>query len=230
MGIMSSEMEDTVPDMIGTELECLVRVDKHLWERKVLRVKEDNLSFLNVDSFCEETTVQPDCCLSAKSISEKRLVISACPKNKGVRKLMNFDIEFESKANVQNLVNFMNKSNYIPAKRKKILVIINPASGKGKAPKIWKQIAEITASTEIEFEVVLTKRAGHAKDMLQQLDVHQYGGVVTVSGDGGLWEITNGLYLREDWNDIRGNFPLGLVPGGSGHAMHCSLLYHQKEL
>merc|ERR1712142_1207152 len=123
----------------------------------------------------------------------------------------------------------MKKSSYIPAKRKKILVLINPASGKGKASKIWTEVASMTADTDTEFEVQLTKRAGHSKEILHDLDLDQYGGVVTVSRDGGLYDIINGLYSRQDWKEVHDKFPIGLVPGGSGHAMHCSLLFHQKE-
>ena len=41
----------------------------------------------------------------------------------------------------------------------------------------------------------------------------KYDGVVSVSGDGGLHEIINGLFRRKEAMD---SLPIGNVPGGSG--------------
>jgi len=211
------------------ELVCLTKVNGERWERNILSLRPGNLSFLNADSFCLEWSIQPDCFLSIKIGSDQTVLITACPTRDTVRKLTEFEIELDSLEHVQKLKEFLENGNFVPATRKKLLVIINPASGKGKAPKIWKKIAKMIESTDNEFEVVLTEKAGHAKEIAKNLAVDEYGGVVTVSGDGGLWEITNGLYARSDWPEVCSRVPLGLVPGGSGHAMHCSLLFHQKE-
>jgi len=211
------------------ELGCLVKVNGEKWERKVLRFGNGSIEFLNGESFSLELIVMPDSCLSFTKISELVVVITACPKEDGTRKLTIFEVQFYRQDHLRKLLDFMVNENFAPIVRKKILVLINPASGKGKAPQIWKQIAEMTAGTGIDFEVLLTKRAGHAKEIVQNMDVEPYDGVVTVSGDGGLWEITNGLYARKDWPNVCTTLPVGIVPGGSGHAMHCSLLFHQKE-
>ena len=100
------------------------------------------------------------------------------------------------------------------------------------------------AGVERDFEIVITERAGQAMEMTRDLDIarsvwcpasslqfwlSRYAGVVTVSGDGGLYEVINGLYLRPDWPGVRELIRVGIVPGGSGHAVHCSLLHHQRE-
>jgi len=114
-------------------------------------------------------------------------------------------------------------------REKKFLVLINPVSGKGKAKDIWGQVYEMLSGVERDFEIVITERAGQAMEMTRDLDISRYAGVVTVSGDGGLYEVINGLYLRPDWPGVNENIRVGIVPGGSGHAVHCSLLHHQKE-
>ena len=40
--------------------------------------------------------------------------------------------------------------------------------------------------------------------------------MVTVSGDGGLFEVINGLYSRVDWPSVSDTIRVGIVPGGSG--------------
>ena len=221
--------DDTVPDILDKEEECLVKVNNNLWERKILCVKKDQIVLMNTDTMCVEISIHPSCCLGVKISTENLVTISACPRLKGDRKFLTTDIEFGNHTVAPSLVDFMKNYSYIPAKRKKVLVLINPASGKGRATKIWDKVSAMTANTGTEFEVFLTQRAGHAKEILHDLDLDQYGGVVTVSGDGGLYDITNGLFSRPDWKEVHDKFPIGLVPGGSGHAMHCSLLFHQQE-
>ena len=48
--------------------------------------------------------------------------------------------------------------------------------------------------------------------MAETLDVSNYSGIVTISGDGLLNEIYNGLYSRDDWDSVA-PVPMGLVPG-----------------
>ena len=45
----------------------------------------------------------------------------------------------------------------------------------------------------------------------------KYDGVVSVSGDGGLHEIINGLFKR---NEAMDSIRIGNVPGGSGRLRH----------
>lgn len=49
------------------------------------------------------------------------------------------------------------------------------------------------------MKVVMTERAGHAYDIVHsELTPGEYDGIVTVSGDGLIHEVVNGLYRRED--------------------------------
>ena len=52
-----------------------------------------------------------------------------------------------------------------------------------------------------------------------------YDGVVTVSGDGGLHELLNGLYSRRgrEGDQVMARTQLGIVPGGSGESGSCQL-------
>ncbi|XP_023215199.1 ceramide kinase-like [Centruroides sculpturatus] len=82
----------------------------------------------------------------------------------------------------------------------------------------------------IVAHVIVTQRANHAKDMLQELDLKQFDGIICVGGDGMFSELLNGLILRiqrEEDLDINDPFtflkrptiPLGVIPAGSTDAV-----------
>ncbi len=67
--------------------------------------------------------------------------------------------------------------------------IFNPAV----CPKdlfITDDIQSILYHRGVEYETVRTERAGHAHKFIQTVDPRQYSGVVTVSGDGLVHEVT----------------------------------------
>ncbi|XP_071518897.1 sphingosine kinase 1-like [Panulirus ornatus] len=112
---------------------------------------------------------------------------------------------------------------------KKLLVFVNPKSGPGKAHQIYKkQVASIFGEAEITHEVVLTERANHALDMVKYIDLDQYSGIIIVSGDGLLYEVYNGLLMRPDWEKAI-QFPIGIIPGGSGNGLARSVAHWLNE-
>ena len=52
----------------------------------------------------------------------------------------------------------------------------------------------------------------------------KYSGLIIISGDGLVHEVVNGLAQRPDWDEIS-KIPFGIIPGGSGNALNCSILY-----
>ena len=70
--------------------------------------------------------------------------------------------------------------------------------------------------------------------------IGQYDVIVTISGDGLVHEIINGLLNRNDWNSpsevskmeqarFRDTIVIGLIPGGTGNGMVKSLLARSDE-
>lgn len=51
-----------------------------------------------------------------------------------------------------------------------------------------------------------------------------FDGIISVSGDGLLHEIVNGLMRRDDWLEISAKLTLGGIPGGTGNGLIKSLL------
>ncbi|EGR30778.1 zinc-binding dehydrogenase family protein, putative [Ichthyophthirius multifiliis] len=56
-----------------------------------------------------------------------------------------------------------------------------------------------------------------------------YKGLISVSGDGLPHEIINGLFKRNDRDEILDYIGLGILPGGSGNAIISSILYQIQE-
>lgn len=50
------------------------------------------------------------------------------------------------------------------------------------------------------------------------MNLKEWEGIVTVSGDGLLYEVLNGLFDRPDWEDAV-RMPIGVLPCGSGNAL-----------
>ncbi|KAI3458341.1 hypothetical protein Pfo_015004 [Paulownia fortunei] len=103
----------------------------------------------------------------------------------------------------------------VEAKRpKSLLVFVHPRSGKGHGCRIWEAVAPLFSQAKVKTKVIVTERAGHARDLLASItnrDLSLYDGVVAVGGDGFFNEILNGLLLS------RHKAPYPPAPGDSMH-------------
>ncbi|CAG8687571.1 2456_t:CDS:2, partial [Ambispora leptoticha] len=114
-------------------------------------------------------------------------------------------------------------------REKRLKVIINPASGTGKASKIYEdQVRPIFERARCTIDAIYTEKRYHARDVAKNLNLSAYDAIVMISGDGIIHEVINGLLTRDDAKDI--DIPLGIIPGGSGNAMSISLLGETKGL
>lgn len=108
---------------------------------------------------------------------------------------------------------------------KPLLVIINPASGTKIAIKMFNELLKPSLEKNTtDYELLETQYAGHAKDVVQEKNLNEYSGLVIISGDGLIHEVFNGLYALPEWTNVMKNIPIGIMPGGSGNALNCSLL------
>ena len=63
------------------------------------------------------------------------------------------------------------------------------------------------------FEIDTTHRY-HAKEVARDLNIRQYDAIVSISGDGVLHEVVNGLMERPD-AVVAHKVPLGAIPAGN---------------
>ncbi|CAI9768241.1 unnamed protein product [Fraxinus pennsylvanica] len=103
---------------------------------------------------------------------------------------------------------------------KNLLVLVHPRSGKGNGLGIWEELAPIFYRAKVKTKVIVTQRAGHARDVMTSItnrELSFYDGVVAVGGDGFFNEILNGLLLSRH----KASYPPD--PGDSIHPVEMEL-------
>lgn len=117
------------------------------------------------------------------------------------------------------------------SKAKKMLVIVSPESGQGRAEEVFEsQVRPILQASRINCEVVITKGRMDATRIIldYRAEIADYDGVIAVGGDGIVYEIVQGL-KRLVSADERLPIPLGVIPAGSGNGIAASLHHAVNE-
>ncbi|XP_032221254.1 ceramide kinase isoform X2 [Nematostella vectensis] len=113
---------------------------------------------------------------------------------------------------------------------KAMQAILN-VGGKKQAAKIYRdKIQPLFELAGIQAEVIVTQRANHAKDYLEEEALEKVDGVICVGGDGMFHEILNGLIIRTqqdydvdttnpDFQAVCPKISIGVIPAGSTDAI-----------
>ncbi|CAG8638153.1 14622_t:CDS:2 [Funneliformis mosseae] len=149
------------------------------------------------------------------------------PKDKLTLKLKEFSFQVIDEESTQSWIKAVNSTAYKDAKQAKhFKVFVNPFGGSGKAVKIFNQsVKPIFDAAGCTYDVTMTEFSNHAnnaKEVVKNLNLKAYDAIVTVSGDGIIHEIINGLLSRDDALEI--DIPIGTIPAGSGNALSICLL------
>jgi len=111
-----------------------------------------------------------------------------------------------------------------PHRRRKWLLIVSNASGKGLAGQLLEQHWQpMMAHAGISAEVIVTEDRHHSLRIAEDLVVGEYEAVVCAGGDGLLYEVVNGVMGRPDWRSLLDGLHFGILPGGSGNGVSTSL-------
>lgn len=107
----------------------------------------------------------------------------------------------------------------------KMLVILNPRSGRGKSSKVFHtKVEPIFKLAGFRLEVVKTTSAGHAKKLASSVDFSTCpDGIICVGGDGIVNEVLNGLLCRDDQKEAI-SIPIGIIPAGSDNSLVWTVL------
>ena len=100
---------------------------------------------------------------------------------------------------------------------RKYLILVNPFSGQKKGLAYCEEYVEpLLTQAGVEYEVLVTTHANHAKDHVASVDwSHAYQGVVLMGGDGIIHEFFNGIMEREDASDVLDRVVVGIVGCGT---------------
>jgi sphingosine kinase len=102
----------------------------------------------------------------------------------------------------------------------------------GLAPRKWETARDILDVAHLEVTLKPTERQGHAYDILKdELQIGQYDGILTISGDGLIHESVNGAMSRPDRDQFLENLSFGFIPAGTGNGLHKSVVdtYDEKD-
>ncbi|KAF9999685.1 sphinganine kinase lcb4 [Entomortierella chlamydospora] len=161
-------------------------------------------------------------------ICDNSLIISACTSKHGPKKEATLEVlEFTFNDKAQATLWQFNVLTHVYKDLKRgrhFKVLVNPFGGQGHAKRIWEHTAEpLFKAAGCTYDLIYTTHRYHAKEIAKELDIRAYDAIVSVSGDGVLHEVINGLMERPD-AVIAHKLPLGAIPGGSGNALSFSLL------
>ncbi|OVA09402.1 Diacylglycerol kinase [Macleaya cordata] len=108
----------------------------------------------------------------------------------------------------------------------KMLVILNPRSGRGRSSKVFHgKVEPIFKLAGFNMEVVKTTSAGHARKLASSVDFSTCpdGRIICVGGDGIVNEVLNGLLSRSDQKEAI-SIPIGIIPAGSDNSLVWTVL------
>ncbi|XP_076893366.1 sphingoid long-chain bases kinase 1-like [Bidens hawaiensis] len=107
----------------------------------------------------------------------------------------------------------------------RMLVILNPRSGRGRSSKVFHNLVEpIFKLAGFKLEVVKTNSAGHAKNLAYNVDFSTCpDGIICVGGDGIVNEVLNGLLCRDNQKEAI-SIPIGIIPAGSDNSLVWTVL------
>ena len=98
----------------------------------------------------------------------------------------------------------------------KTLAIVNPAAGGGRCGKLAPEAVEALRGAGLEIDVVETRRAGEAIDIVRDAYRRGVSRFIAVGGDGTGFEIVNGLFPEALDGAVRPT--LGFLPLGTGNS------------
>lgn len=111
-------------------------------------------------------------------------------------------------------------------RKPRLLLLVNPFGGRGLAwQRCMDHVVPMISEAGLSFNLIQTERQNHARELVQGLSLSEWEGIVTVSGDGLLYEVLNGLLDRPDWEDAV-PMPIGVLPCGSGNALAGAVNHH----
>ena len=96
----------------------------------------------------------------------------------------------------------------------KMLLIVNPKAGRGKAAAAMPEIETCLARRGLDYEVVYTREAGDAAEVAGEAARAGMALLVAVGGDGTIHEVVNGMI--QDDRPIHPEATLGVVATGTG--------------
>jgi len=108
----------------------------------------------------------------------------------------------------------------------KIALVLNPRIGVKKSKKLLLLAEKRFNEANIKFNVFVTQYHGHAAEIIKNMPLPEYDGIVSVGGDGTNYHVLNGLLKYHHDTELP---PLGIIPAGRGNSFAKDLGIHTQE-
>jgi sphingosine kinase len=129
------------------------------------------------------------------------------------------------------------KSTNPPDVDERLLVIVNPFSGRKRGVNIYDTVVlPMLEQAGLSHDCLVTTHAKHAEERMSKQsstsdfrDVSEYSGIVLVGGDGIIHEVMQGIRSRGDSEEVLGKIKLGMIGAGTSNGYSASLAHASKE-
>jgi diacylglycerol kinase (ATP) len=108
----------------------------------------------------------------------------------------------------------------------KIALVLNPRIGAKKSKKLLLLAENRFKEANIRFDLFVTQYHGHAAEIIKNISLPEYDGIVSVGGDGTNYHVLNGLLKYHNDTELP---PLGIIPAGRGNSFAKDLEIHTEE-
>jgi len=108
----------------------------------------------------------------------------------------------------------------------KIALVLNPRIGAKKTKNLLLIAEKRLKEANIQFKLFITQYHGHAAEIIKNIPLTEYDGIVSVGGDGTNYHVLNGLLKYHPDTELP---PLGIIPAGRGNSFAKDLEIHTKE-
>jgi len=107
----------------------------------------------------------------------------------------------------------------------KLVLLVNPRAGKNKAKHVAGKACAILQQRGIQTEVCFSEYPGQIQELAAHHSAGEFDGIVSVGGDGTLFETINGLAQT----DLEFSMPVGIIPVGTGNSFAKDLGIHSFD-
>ena len=111
-------------------------------------------------------------------------------------------------------------------KPSKVVLLINPYSGKKKGLKVAGEAKQLLEKSEIIVEMHVSQYSGHLIEIAASLELKSEEAIAVVGGDGSLSEAITGWMKQSNDNS---NIRFGLIPAGTGNSQANDLAIKSTE-
>ena len=143
----------------------------------------------------------------------------------GDRKLL--DLRFKGGSGLAERLTAFANLDGVSSSPLRTLVLVNPVAGQGRGRSDWEKRIEplLSGSGKFFCDVVFTEKAGHATTVAKsKFESHQFDLLISVGGDGLLFEALNGIYQLANWREIISKLTICPLPSGTGNGLAFSTL------